>query len=154
MTKILVHLRLTLTQPYQTSSSWTFSSLQFRWKFICLHVFRQNYMTSYFGKWPSPGLNKQSWCWKIFSLLNILTWHSHTTSSDWFLLSSRSCYNFDHLHVLSRKSHDVDFCLWLLSECNTKLWMLQPVVGLGLGGPEARLKRGPSDDVIIISQPW
>ena len=30
---------------------------------------------------------------------------------------------------------------------------LQPVVGLGLGGPEARLKRGPSDDVIIIRQP-
>jgi len=24
-------------------------------------------------------------------LINILTWHSHTTSSDWFLLSSRSC---------------------------------------------------------------
>jgi len=30
---------------------------------------------------------------------------------------------------------------------------LEPVVGLGLGGPEARLKGGPSDDVIIISQP-
>jgi len=30
---------------------------------------------------------------------------------------------------------------------------LNPVVGLGLGGAEARLKRGPSDDVIIISQP-
>jgi len=27
------------------------------------------------------------------------------------------------------------------------------VVGLGLGGPEARLKRGPSDDVIILGQP-
>jgi len=40
VTKILIHLRLTLTQPYQTSSSWTFLSLQFRWKFICLHVFR------------------------------------------------------------------------------------------------------------------
>ena len=26
------------TQPYQTSSSWAFLSLQFRWKFICLHV--------------------------------------------------------------------------------------------------------------------
>ena len=85
----------------------------------------KNFMTSYFCKWPSLGLKKQSWCWKIFSLINILTWHSHTTSSDWFLLSSRSCQNFDHLHVLSRKSHDVDFCLWLLSECNTKLWMLQ-----------------------------
>jgi len=30
---------------------------------------------------------------------------------------------------------------------------LESVVGLGLGGPEARLKGGPSDDVIIISQP-
>jgi len=30
---------------------------------------------------------------------------------------------------------------------------IQPVVGLGLGGPEERLKRGPSDDVIILSQP-
>jgi len=30
---------------------------------------------------------------------------------------------------------------------------LEPVVGLGLGGPEARLKGGPYDDVIIISQP-
>ena len=30
---------------------------------------------------------------------------------------------------------------------------IDPVVGLGLGGPEARLKRGPSDDVIIFSQP-
>jgi len=30
---------------------------------------------------------------------------------------------------------------------------LPAVVGLGLGGPEARLKRGPSDDVIILSQP-
>jgi len=28
---------------------------------------------------------------KKISLINILTWHSHTTSSDWFLLSSRSC---------------------------------------------------------------
>jgi len=28
---------------------------------------------------------------KKFYLLNILTWHRHTTSSDWFLLSSRSC---------------------------------------------------------------
>jgi len=27
------------------------------------------------------------------------------------------------------------------------------VVGLGLGGPEARLKGGASDDVIMISQP-
>jgi len=27
------------------------------------------------------------------------------------------------------------------------------VVGLRLGGPEARLKRGPSDDVITLSQP-
>jgi len=34
--------------------------------------------------------------------------------------------------------------------CNN---MLYAVVCLGLGGPEARLKRGPSDDVIIISQP-
>jgi len=28
---------------------------------------------------------------KIFSLINILTWHSHTRSSEWLLLSSRSC---------------------------------------------------------------
>jgi len=40
VTKILVHLRLNLTQPYQTSSSWALLLLQFRWKFICLHVFR------------------------------------------------------------------------------------------------------------------
>jgi len=31
--------------------------------------------------------------------------------------------------------------------------LLGAVVGLRLGGPEARLKRGPSDDVIILSQP-
>ena len=30
---------------------------------------------------------------------------------------------------------------------------VQAVVGLRLGGPEARLKRGLSDDVIILSQP-
>jgi len=30
---------------------------------------------------------------QIFYLINILTWHCHTTSSwsEWFLLSSRSC---------------------------------------------------------------
>jgi len=28
-----------------------------------------------------------------------------------------------------------------------------PVVDLGLRGPEARLKMGPSDDVIMLSQP-
>jgi len=28
---------------------------------------------------------------KKFSLITILTWHSHTTSSGCFLLSSRSC---------------------------------------------------------------
>jgi len=28
---------------------------------------------------------------KKFSFINILIWHSHTTSSDWFLLSSRFC---------------------------------------------------------------
>jgi len=125
MTKILVHLRLNLTQPYQTSSSWAFYHCYFAENWFASMCLGKNYMTSYFCKWPWPGLNKQSWCWKIFSLINILTWPSHTTSSDWFLLSSQSYYNFDHLHVLSRKSHDVDFCLWLLSECNTKLWMLQ-----------------------------
>jgi len=26
--------------------------------------------------------------------------------------------------------------------------------GFRVGGPEARLKKGPSDDVIILSQPW
>jgi len=31
--------------------------------------------------------------------------------------------------------------------------ILSVVVSLGLGGPEARLKRGPSDDIIIVSQP-
>jgi len=30
---------------------------------------------------------------------------------------------------------------------------IQTVVGLRLEGPEAKLKRGPSDDVIILSQP-
>jgi len=29
---------------------------------------------------------------------------------------------------------------------------LYPVVGLRLEGPEARLKRGPSDDAIVLSQ--
>ena len=38
--KVLVHLRLSLTQPYHTSGCWGFLSLQFRWNFICLHVFR------------------------------------------------------------------------------------------------------------------
>ena len=27
--------------------------------------------------------------------------------------------------VLSRKTHNVDFCMWSLSECNPKLWTLQ-----------------------------
>ena len=31
--------------------------------------------------------------------------------------------------------------------------MLYTVVGLGLGGPEARQKRGAPYDVIILSQP-
>jgi len=26
----------------------------------------KNYMMPFFRKWPSPGLNKQSWCWKNF----------------------------------------------------------------------------------------
>ena len=34
-----------------------------------------------------------------------------------------------------------------------KRYCLSAVVGLGLGGPEARQKRGPPDDVIILSQP-
>jgi len=33
------------------------------------------------------------------------------------------------------------------------LLIVSPVVGLGLGGPKARLKSGPSDDVIVLSQP-
>jgi len=35
-----------------------------------------------------------------------------------------------------------------------KKGMLCSVVGLRLGGPEARPKRGPSDDIIMLSQPW
>jgi len=31
--------------------------------------------------------------------------------------------------------------------------VMLPVVSLRLGGGEARLKKGPSDDVIILSQP-
>jgi len=31
--------------------------------------------------------------------------------------------------------------------------VVQSVVGFRLGGPEARLKRGALDDVIILSQP-
>jgi len=31
--------------------------------------------------------------------------------------------------------------------------MVWAAVALGLGGPEARLNRSPSDDVIILSQP-
>jgi len=59
----------------------------------------KNYLMPFFRKWTSPGLNKQSWCEKN-SLINVLTWHGCTTSCDWFLLSSRSCYIFIHLHVL------------------------------------------------------
>ena len=33
----------------------------------------KDYMKPPFCKWPSPGLNKQSWCWKKFCLINILT---------------------------------------------------------------------------------
>jgi len=36
-----------------------------------------------FCKWASPGLNKQSWCWKKFSLINILTWHSQGRINHW-----------------------------------------------------------------------
>jgi len=50
----------------------------------------KNYMMPFFCKWPSPGLNKQSWCWKKNIWFNILTCHSYTTSSDWFL------YHHDH----------------------------------------------------------
>jgi len=38
----------------------------------------KNYVMPFLCKWPSPGLNKQSWCWKKFSLMYILIWHSHT----------------------------------------------------------------------------
>jgi len=62
---------------------------------------------------------------KIFFGVHSYLTQLHQTSSDWFLLSSQSCWNFIHLHVLSRKSHDADFCMWSFSECNTKLWMLQ-----------------------------
>jgi len=58
----------TFKQCYQTSGIWAFSSLQFRWNFICLHVFRKKLHDDIFCKWPSPELNKQSWCWKHFSL--------------------------------------------------------------------------------------
>jgi len=37
--------------------------------------------------------------------------------------------------------------------CDSQESYLKSVVGLGLGRPEASLKRGPSDDVIILSQP-
>jgi len=37
--------------------------------------------------------------------------------------------------------------------CHANQFELSSVVGLGLGGPEAGIKKGPSDDVIIISQP-
>ena len=74
------------------------------------------------NKWP-PYATDWNPPWKISAYAT--AWHSHTTSSGWFLLSSRCCYNFIHLHVLSCKSHDVDFCMWSLSECKSKLWMLQ-----------------------------
>jgi len=45
---------------------------QFRWNFVCLHVFRKNYMMPFFCKWPLPELNKQSCCWKIFLWLTFL----------------------------------------------------------------------------------
>jgi len=46
-----------------------FLSLQFHWNFICLSVLSKTYMMPFFRKWPSPGLNKQSWCWKNFICL-------------------------------------------------------------------------------------
>jgi len=51
-----------------------FLSLQFRWNFICLHVLNETSMIPFFRKWPLSGLNKQSWCWKIF-----FDWHSYLT---------------------------------------------------------------------------
>ena len=60
---VLVHLRVNLTWPYQRQVVGLFS-LQFRWNFIFLHVLSKNYMMLFFRKWPSPGLNKQSYCWK------------------------------------------------------------------------------------------
>ena len=33
----------------------------------------KTYIMPFFCKWPLPGLNKQSWCGKNFSLINILT---------------------------------------------------------------------------------
>jgi len=35
--------------------------------------------------------------------------------------------------------------------CNLALTTKHSVVCVGLGGPEARLKRGPSDDVIVLA---
>jgi len=60
LTKVLFHLRLNLTQPYQTSGSWAFLSLRFRWKFICLHVFRWKLHDATFYKWPSPGVGVEN----------------------------------------------------------------------------------------------
>ena len=47
-------------------------NLQFRWNFICLQVLSKNYKIPFICKWPSPGLNKQCWCWKNFLRLTFL----------------------------------------------------------------------------------
>jgi len=54
---------------------------------------------------------------KIFLDVHSYLTQSHQTSSGWFLLSSRSCSNFIHFHVLSRRSHDVDFCIFACDRC-------------------------------------
>jgi len=84
-------------------------------------------MMPFFRKWPSPGLNKQSWCWKNFLWVTFLPdTATQCQVIDFFYHHDLAkILFFIQLHVLSRKSHDVDFCMWSLSECNTKLWMLQ-----------------------------
>ena len=61
--------------------------------------------------------------------------------SQCFLFNSGFSIKHPHLDSLS-------VSLFNFFDC----W-LQAVVGSGLGGPEARPKKGPSDDVIMLSQP-
>ena len=66
LTKGLFHLRLNPTQPYQTSGSWAFYHCNFAEVLFASMRLGKNYLMPFICKWPSPGLNKQTWCRKIF----------------------------------------------------------------------------------------
>jgi len=82
----------------------------------------KNYMMPFFCKWPSPGLNKQS-VEKFF-----FDWHSYLTqlhNVKWLTFIITILLKFYSPPFAKPQINWCRFCMWSLSECNTKLWMLQ-----------------------------